>query len=452
MTRVFPILASIVYLGLIFLPSGCPAQSLNLDSVYNSMICLDADLDVMDDKVAVDAQAFHHFWSAVERARVVVVGELDHRDGSTLALKSELFAEFAGRYDSIIYLVEYGVGTMQEIHQRVSEGQDSVYFHYGYLKGRYSGASSRAFNIIANRLQTVYDDTSIDLLVGGVDVFESTGYLDLYLNRIIPDNIILIDKRERHYNKEAIIKSITDRWRYKPFNSDKEARAYYQKIDPAKNRKLIRLLLSQLTLNETDVNILRSLSYHDEVRKMWYTYPKLKGKYVMPEVLKLRDSIMAVNVLNYVEQYPNHKIMISVSNFHAARSMSRVYEKRGGGIRTMCSYLDEALGKDIATFAVVRYTGAAGKWRYQTPGKYEEVCRKKSSSIEAVLAKRCKSVGYLPLDSYLIDRRFRMHATFESSPRHIWATVYDGIFFIHTMQTDVAVSPPRHRMGVSFPN
>ena len=429
----------------------CVAQRINVDSLFSKLTCIPADLDVIDRNVDAEVSAFDQFWHIADSAKVIVIGELDHRDGSTLALKSELLSAFSERYDSLVFLVEYGVATIDEIDHRIREKKDSVYFHYGYLQGGHPG-SSKAFDLIAAQLQRAYDTRPGSIVFGGVDVFEYTEYLELYLKRLLPDTVEVVDKRGRRYSKDDIVDQFTRHWWYKPFADAKEEAVYYNRVNPDVTSGLADLLMKQLPLTRVDADIVLSVKRQAMVRKMWATYPKIKGRYPSPPTLVLRDSIMANNALNFIRRHPNHKVVISVSNFHAAKSMDGIYKKRGGEVRTMMNHLRDSLGGKIASIATVRYNGAAGEWRHDAQNRYQEVLKKRRSSIEALLARRCGSLGFVAFDKYFEDKKFKMNGTFYSSPKHTWRDVYDGIFFIHTMQTDVMVGQRPHRRHLSFPD
>lgn len=425
-------------------------STIQIGPIEQTCSCLEAQLDV---NAAPNARVARltEFWRVVDTSRIVLIGELDHRDGSTLALKNDLIEHFTARYDSTVFIFESGMATIAEVDYRVRHQHDSIYKHLGYLSTPRAGAITRAYDSLAVKLQRVYDTHPGTFVFAGLDVLETVGYLELLLERIIPDTFVLHLNSKRTLTKRAAIESLVRPWQYHPFEDAAAERAHYARLDTARNGRIVDSLLRQLVIPTHEYAVLQSVRNNETLQLEWIDR-KPGAEYAAANTIAKRDSLLAANAAYYIDKYPNHKVLISVSNFHAAKILPPYRETSGRNLRAAGSYLAERYGSSLVSFATLRYTGASGAWRYDSRDyRYRRVMKKKRSSLEYLLAEQCQSLGFLIFSNQLAQQRFRMHATFSESPNFEWSRAFDGVFFIHTMQTDVGMHYP-HRFGIDFPD
>lgn len=445
-----------VYLTCVFLLSSLSACFVGLGQVNSIQVskgvfanydCTDANLDLVG-KTSVNLGHLPSLWATIDRARIVAIGELSHLDGSTLALKAHLIEEIAHRYDSVIVVLEYGIATIDEIKRRVEEQGDTLEYHFGYLSPVVQG-TTRGNHKLAVTLKKAKLERGDAFSYYGLDIQESVGYLDLYLRRVLPQDILIPRANGDPLDFDGVVKSFTKNWWWKPFKNKESEERFYDKINPELNRRLADTILHYVSLSEFDRRVFTSIRNYEEVKLQWTKNSSMRTK-AFPEASILRDSIMAANLIWISEQHPNHKIIVSVSNFHAAKTLNGVYKKFVGNVRVMGDYCSSSLGDEFASIATIRYAGAAGLFRYTTPGKYRPVIKKSRNSLESQLSDRCHDVGFLSFKNISENVKFRLHATMAKEASFEWSRAYDGVIFIREMQTDISFSY-LHRTATTFP-
>lgn len=378
---------------------------------------------------------------------ISIIGELNHYDGTALMMKTEVIRKFINRYPNTILLTETGIGTAAVMDERFRSRLDSTVVPFCYeLYNSFSIRGSR--EALAKVLSTKYQRPDTSFIYGGIDPFESYLYFELFMDTLISQ----VKKNKNILCKKALQASslIQKSHRYSSLPDKKEAREYYQSTSQSVIRENIEKILSCDCLTSIQRQVLQSYEHYGTIIKQWFFNRKGKDYVRMSNANIIRDSIMAENVAWFKRQYPNHKIIISVSNFHASKTFENIHRRFNDEFKPMGYYLEKKFPGKVFSVPVIRYTGASGRWKYQDQ-YYKVVPEKPENSLEAKLAAKCKNAAFVDFFDLKETDRFWMHATFDDGNIYQWKKAFNGVLFLYEMSPDTQRAIGDRKNAV-FPN
>lgn len=385
------------------------------------------------DDVASWSKPIEQFLSNSDSFDINIIGELDHYDGTTLLFKAALIDAFINRYPNTILLIERGIAEINVIDNRLRTGQDSIVVPFAIDVTPNSHISIRGGKeALARVLESKYETPDTSFILGGMDTEYTSIYFKLFMDSLIVQLKASADKRCSGAVSAAY--KVRKNHIYTSLPSPKEAKKYYRKLDYRLHYEAVQRILECPCLSSMQRQALKSDELHHIEVKQWLSKSR-KHPFNGSFISIIRDSLMAENVAWYHRQYPNHKILISVSNFHAAKTFSGIHRKFNEAFRPMTWYLDKMFPKEVYTVPIIRYTGALGRWKYKDQ-YYKEVIKKPEYSLEYFLSKKCKTVAYVDFSKLDKTDKFWMHGTFSDGYKYAWKKSFDSVIFIHTMKTD----------------
>lgn len=398
----------------------------------------------------------------VQNKRVIVLSEQTHHDGGMLVAQAELLNYLHHKHNFNGLLIERGFHGTWQANSEIYAEKDSVagvFMWLTHLSGHHLQRSDRLIAKIIEK--SLVSDSPI--MLGGTDILETSTYVnttDSLLKQwidMLPTE--LVSKAVADYDKFIDFRQRITRYDY--FSSSKITRInyeiYYDLLCSlvAYVESIPESVLSAAQLEDRSY-LIQSLNsqYHDHLyRKGYHLQEKHKLKY--NPYNRMRDSIMANNLLFYLDSHPNMKFVVIVSSFHAAKAPP-LYTKQytGESVRPMLSIVAEEYCSQIYSIGAIRYSGYQGKngtdWR-----TYKKIKPAKSNSMEALLHQTGVKAGLLDFsnrfvkESWLNSDQIMMQTERANKPRN-WLQVYDGVLFIDEMTPD-RMSTDISRIGLKQP-
>jgi len=372
-----------------------------------------------------------------------VIGELNHYDGTALLFKSKLINAFINRYPKTILLMERPFTSAAVLDERFRLGIDSTYipFTYEFGGGMIISGSKEA---LAAAIQHKYEIPDSSFIFGGMDTEDTSLYTGIFLDSLI----LQLEKSDSEVCQKAIpaVHILKKNHQYESWPR-KKANSYWRKLDDKLHYEAVQRVLACKCLSPIQIQALKSDELFHTFIKQWFSKSR-KHPFYGSYVSIIRDSIMAENVAWYKSQFPDHKILVSVSNYHASKTFTNIHKKYNEQGKPMVYYLEKKFPEKVYTVPIIRFKGASDQWKYKDQ-YYEEVLSKPDYSIENYFSKKCKTVGYIDISKLKRNEKFWLHATFSNGYNYNWQNSYDGLIFIYNMKTDTK----RSIRGLSiFPN
>ncbi|MBA3899631.1 MAG: erythromycin esterase family protein [Bacteroidetes bacterium] len=369
-------------------------------------------------------------------AKIVMLGEHQHGDGTTLKAKNRLIKYLHEEKGFNIILNEFDMYSMVKTNEMISKGEDPI---IAFLKPYDSWSDSKNNEILIDFVSSTRKDSNI-LKAFGLDIATNyhvltTAYLkDLFNILNVNGNSLYENKAWKEYSTNVI-------------------KLFYQF-----NKDSLKLIFPRL--EESADSIILQLSklkdkYPDKTEDfdLWIQLIKsnlgcARWLALRPESYNLksaalhhflRDKQMADNAAWYIEKYKNEKIIINTSTFHISRNLSTLTPKKNyhyDKLKPMGQYLWEKYADEIYSIAFVNYSGISGR-KYELAKK---VPKKRKGSVEYELNKFGKEYLFLDLKNIdlscrkLIDNSYMTPTLVES--KGDWSNIYEGLFFIKRMEHD----------------
>ncbi|WP_400190308.1 erythromycin esterase family protein [Hymenobacter sp. B81] len=156
------------------------------------------------------------------------------------------------------------------------------------------------------------------------------------------------------------------------------------------------------------------------------------GELSGPAVSQLRDSLLAENLVWLLtRRFPRQKIIVWTTNYHAAhRRASRHADDQ---VQVMGDYLAPRLGRQLYT---VGFTAGQGEWGLSTqPGQVTALPPAAAGSFEDWCRQAGLSTALVPLRSTgAPEQAFSMRPLGYQAQQRRWAEVFDAVVYTATME------------------
>ena len=452
--RKMKVIIGLILLLLIEMNISCKAQEGRIsDSKSKSWLVQKIDPS--------NVQTFAALKNVLEGKKIVLLGEKNHNDGSTLKLKVDLIKYLHDSLGFNILLIENGIYDTYRAWKDILEKKDSTVGVFAYLFHLFPNIITEE-NIQFARYLDHTLQTKNPLVLNGLDITGGTMYhhafyleLEELLKKLSSgkDSLIMSD-----YVKFSL------KGKRKEFNNSQESLTWMKSLnlDSIKyyGNRLIEFLeqkriqfRSDSILSQREIPLFIQ-SIHSDIANYPYTIDAtgklLEGKYGKGTG-KDRDEFIAENVFWYIEKYyPGQKFIISMATFHTTKDLSQLRDKYEDfkDIKPLGEFLYDKYFRDIYSICFVNY---GGKRRNIRNYDMTTIPSAPKGSIERVLHESKTNVGFLNIgDSSLYPIKFRnksLSPIFDSWYFADWSKVYDGIIFIDQMEpANIKLLPQRTGM------
>lgn len=351
-----------------------------------------------------DYQKFEAISNQIGDARVLLLGEQNHGDGTTMTFKGDLVKYLHKEKGFDLILFESDFFLLQKL---LEEGNTDITKTLEPIFSIYSNCSQ--LSDLFSYIDSAYK-TENPLLVSGFDM-QKYYYMPEYIKAL-----------KEEMNKRQIVIEDTS-WFYntiqhKPIEELDSLIKYVDTINPKDNS-----LLSQ------DMICLQQFIKREQKR--------MNKKTMNAELESLRDSSMAENALWLIkERFPDKKIIVWGHNNHLSRNINFSRFQRSN-YYYMGSGLYDALGDELYSITFTAYEGS-GKFAVND---IQHVKKTHRNSFEDWNYKKNYQTSFTDFKGLRGKNiSFKMKGIF-TKPHYnlVWDTVFDGVIYIQTVEPCIKI-------------
>lgn len=282
---------------------------------------------------------FQFLKEELKNAQVVLLGENTHFDGNVFEYRNRVIKYLVEELGFTTISFESGVYDLYKVNKEIQKGESIRYALQNGLMGHWSKAKEfhMLFNLIENHKLKLY----------GFDSQVQSSYARKFF---INDFKKFLSKRK--------IKTTVD----KPFIEELKSVVFGYKFntklyDYNKFQDKISSILQEIipkTKQEEFMYWSRIIKGCSKVAEDVFKIPEEPiTPFVLGEADKIRDKQMAKNLLMYIKNNPEEKVICLGANAHFINDLSKVKEPLLSSVRPMGSYLKEQLKDKLYTLAFI---------------------------------------------------------------------------------------------------
>jgi erythromycin esterase len=376
---------------------------------------------------------------AIGTAKLVLLGEQTHGDGTTFKAKVRLIKFLHQEMDFDVLAFESGFYDCHKMWLDISNGSDGILASKRGIFSMWSYCSQvqPLFNYIADVAHGAFP-----LETAGVDCQFTGIYSIAYL---------VEDLKNFLAGKKSFFLGENDNWSAFKNTLDKLIKDDSEEPDPDQETQhkffnSLDLLLTEVnSMAETASKTLESPAFWSQMltniklqaQKEWYQGDKTEMSYV-----NLRDIQMADNLVWFNKNvFKDRKIIVWAATFHIIRNPQEIDlmdpDFNYQGLRTMGHALWEHLGSEIYS---IGFTAYKGKFRsFSKKGVIVDIDPAPSGSLDYFMEEAGFQFGFIDLrnpakngewlNDFLISRPLGNENTTAN-----WSRILDGMFFISKME------------------
>ncbi|WP_075602840.1 erythromycin esterase family protein [Saccharicrinis aurantiacus] len=377
---------------LVFLSHNSNAQPQNIKTYLEANVSSISDSD--------HDSRFKHIKESIGDARVVLLGEQNHGDGTTMQFKTDLVKYLHEECDFDLLIFESNFYPIQKLREDDNPDFNEVKKYIFPIWTNCTQCSD-----LFTYLESSYQSNK-PLIVSAIDnqkYFYKFDYV-AELKELCIENNVLIPDTAWFYS--AIRKSL----KFGNSNSKEEI------------SKLIKCVKAW-HIEDNDF-------FHQEV-KCLLAYFELKQTEYRKGVKKyeyhnVRDSAMTNNLLWLLqERYPNKKAIVWAHNVHISKDVETSFYYFGTG-------LHDVLGEDMYNIGFTSYDGFS---RFSSGNVATKKNKPNSKSLEAWMKNNNHQTSFINLRGLPEkNTKFSANIIYEVSMKKEWANIFDGIIYIPTME------------------
>ncbi|PSL47331.1 erythromycin esterase [Chitinophaga niastensis] len=419
-TRRYLLIGKIILLsGIIFTATQCYSQAFLKEDISQIGSIDTADTTFTDLKAIKNA---------IGNARIVLLGEQTHGEGSTFQAKTRLIKFLHQEMGFEVLAFESGLYDCARIWENTKNGGEFSKEVIGSLFYMY--ATSKQMYPLFDYIQSKVNQPD-PLIVAG---FESQHSGVKAINDMFPDfekffrerNPAILDQNWELFKKLSLA-SFASRT-YRPGGDEKKI--FFNKLDTLKK---------VLTSNDkiADKQLTNSPGFWYQVVCSIESQTKRYWEMVSGNEVSVRDLQMAQNLIWLAEKaYPGKKIIVWAHNIHIAKNTSNLRTVTNdpmyffSTLVPMGATISQHFGK--AAYAI-GFSGATGNYMDYTNSKILPVLPRSDISVEGLLSStgfNYAFINYRPAPRWLMLPQQGTPLDYIDT-KTVWPDMFDGLFFIN---------------------
>jgi erythromycin esterase-like protein len=381
--------------------------------------------------------------SVIGDKKIVLIGEHFHSDGKTLMMKSRLIKFLHEKQGFNVFLYELPYLDIHRINTLCKTEEEFLIAIGANFQHSISTNQIDFFKYLYKSRTSNNPLYFEGIDIGAVSTLRgSTKKLDSILNSI--DNNKTIKPKW-----EKLVKVMTVFYKFN----------YYQDffLNAQSLVDSLKMEINQIEIDKRSKERI-ILGLDNIIFDMdWYAHRSVEAnedKNVFDTHNNIRDKHMAENVIRmYEEIYPDEKMIISVSNYHASRSLNGI--SRSIKAVTMTDYLYEKYNNELYSIVTTSYDGRTGDsiknsttlytdkrgYVINKGNKYIQYPKMKEKSFESLLKNNQYNYAFFdfsPLRKQSSLDEIYMFPLGYKPIKTNWSNIFDGVVFINRMEIDIS--------------
>jgi erythromycin esterase len=378
-------------------------------------------LDMADDDFA-DLEPFR---KAVGDARVVMLGEATHGDGTALVAKSRLIRFLHERMGFDVLAFESNLYYMRKVWERIRAGEPVRQAVTRGMYGMWSGS---------RQVQPLID--YIGAHAHGSRPLELAGVDCQLLAPAVADN--LADDLASFLAARGIDVAAIAAW--PGFRAVIDTLAEGTVPAQAALSPIDTVMHRLVAMNEPGAAFWRQVLRSTKAWAEELSAIKRPGGQTSPLAFNVRDAAMADNLLWLRNANPSRKIIVWAANFHVCHMPTYGFIGTGNGQKTMGTHIASALGDAAHCVGMTCYDGR----RSFVAEKYRELAPAPAGSLEGLweaTGQRTSllDVRHAPASGEWLRERFSSRICSDTGEMQddAWGRMFDSVLFLRTMEPNV---------------